>query len=102
MSGFTAVHNERLEGLAEEHGITLGKAMLINKVLDSIPYYSFDGLEYLNINELNALLDPKLADVTVVSPPVKAFRAELRGSLRKRCHACHKLEYKLQHCKQPP
>ena len=114
--GFTAVHNERLEGLAEEHGITLGKAMLINKVLDSIPYYSFDELAYLNINELNALLDPKLADVTVigtprtniisadeaalsaleaagfrdtvltpisggyVSPPVKAFRAEFRGS----------------------
>ena len=114
--GFTAVHNERLEGLAEKHGITLGKAMLIQKVVDTMPYYGFDELTYLNINELNALLDPKLADVTVIGtprtniisadeaalsalesagyrdtvltpisggyadPPVRAFRAEFRGS----------------------
>lgn len=114
--GFTAVHNERLEGLAEKYGITLGKAMLIQKVVDTMPYYGFDELTYLNINELNALLDPKLADVTVIGtprtniisadeaalsalesagyrdtvltpisggyadPPVRAFRAEFRGS----------------------
>ncbi|MBR5949534.1 MAG: PepSY domain-containing protein [Clostridia bacterium] len=114
--GFTAEHDSRLEGLAEKNGITLGKAMLIQKVIDTMPYYGFDELTYLNINELNALLDPKLADVTVigtprtniisadeaalsalestafrdavltpisggyVSPPVRAFRAEFRGS----------------------
>ena len=67
--GFTASHDTELEKLAEQHGITLGKAMLINKVAESIPYYSFDELAMLNISELNMLLDPKAADVTHIGTP---------------------------------
>ena len=67
--GMTAVHDTELEKLADRYGITLGKAMLINKVAESIPYYSFDELVMLNISELNMLLDPTLADVTHIGTP---------------------------------
>ncbi|MBR4636542.1 MAG: PepSY domain-containing protein [Clostridia bacterium] len=67
--GMTAVHDAELEKLADRYGITLGKAMLINKVAESIPYYSFDELVMLNISELNMLLDPKAADVMHIGTP---------------------------------
>jgi len=67
--GMTAVHDAELEKLADRYGITLGKAMLISKVAESIPYYSFDELVMLNISELNMLLDPKAADVTHIGTP---------------------------------
>lgn len=67
--GMTAVHDAELEKLADRYGTTLGKAMLINKVAESIPYYSFDELAMLNISELNMLLDPKAADVTHIGTP---------------------------------
>ena len=67
--GMAAVHDAELEQLADRYGITLGKAMLISKVAESIPYYSFDELVMLNISELNMLLDPKAADVTHVGTP---------------------------------
>ena len=67
--GMTAVHDSELEKLAGKYGITLGKAMLINKVAESIPYYSFDELAMLNISELNMLLDPEAADVTHIGTP---------------------------------
>ena len=67
--GMAAVHDAELEQLADKYGITLGKAMLISKVAESIPYYSFNELVMLNISELNMLLDPKAADVTHVGTP---------------------------------
>ncbi len=67
--GMAAVHDAELEKLADRYGITLGKAMLISKVAESIPYYSFDELVMLNISELNMLLDPKAADVTHIGTP---------------------------------
>ncbi len=67
--GMAAVHDAELEQLADRYGITLGKAMLISKVAESIPYYSFNELVMLNISELNMLLDPKAADVTHVGTP---------------------------------
>ena len=67
--GMTAVHDAELEKLADRYGITLGKAMLISKVAESIPYYSFEELVMLNISELNMLLDPTLADVTHIGTP---------------------------------
>lgn len=67
--GFTASHDTELEKLAEQHGITLGKAMLIQKVVDAMPYYGFDELVVLNINELNMLLDPNTSGMTHVGTP---------------------------------
>ena len=67
--GMTAVHDAELEKLADRYGITLGKAMLISKVAESIPYYSFEELVMLNISELNMLLDPTLANVTHIGTP---------------------------------
>ena len=67
--GFTARHDEALESLAKEHGVTLGKAMLIQKVVDAMPYYSFEELVVLNINELNMLLDPNTSGMTHIGTP---------------------------------
>lgn len=52
----TAQHDAALQALADEHSITVGKAQLIQALINRNPLYSFDALSKLSINELNVLL----------------------------------------------
>ena len=52
----TASKDQALKTLAEDHHITVGKAQLIQTILDAHPAYDFDALSGLTINELNVLL----------------------------------------------
>lgn len=57
--------NEALRKLANEYGITVGKAQLINQILTMNPLYTFDKLSGLTINELNLLMkNQKMSEVT--------------------------------------
>ena len=51
------VHDgDALRGLADTYGISLGKAALIQKILDQTPLYTADELAQLNVHELNVLI----------------------------------------------
>ena len=47
--------DSNLRQLAETYGITLGKAQLIQQIIDQSAFYSFEDLVPLSINELNLL-----------------------------------------------
>jgi len=64
----TITGDESLRRLAETHGITIGKAQLIQALLSESALYTFDDLKPLSINELNLLLNRKTAATT---PPVE-------------------------------
>lgn len=49
--------DSNLRQLAETYGITLGKAQLIQQIIDQSAFYSFEDLVPLSINELNLLTE---------------------------------------------
>ncbi len=51
--------DDKLNELAEKNGISLGKAKLINKILDCNSLYTFENLVSLTINELNLIASSK-------------------------------------------
>ncbi len=53
--GQTLDHDETISAAATDHGITEGKAQLIQRILDKNSYYTFDELAALSIHELNLL-----------------------------------------------
>ena len=52
----TVVRSSELQQMAEQYGITLGKAQLIQDILSRSTLHTFDELAPLTINELNLLL----------------------------------------------
>ena len=65
----TVVRSSELQQMAEQYGITLGKAQLIQDILSRSTLHTFDELAPLSINELNLLLGketPAATQVTVV------------------------------------
>ena len=52
----TVVKSDELQQMAEQYGITLGKAQLIQEILGKNSLHTFDELAPLSINELNILL----------------------------------------------
>ena len=69
----TVVKSDELQQMAEQYGITLGKAQLIQEILGKNSLHTFDELAPLSINELNILLGKEGAEthVEVVGTPVK-------------------------------
>lgn len=59
--------DDDLEKLAEDYGITLGKAQLIRAIIANNSQYTFEALVPLNINELNLLLESGKLDIGVDS-----------------------------------
>lgn len=55
----TVVKSDELQQMAEQYGITLGKAQLIQEILGKNSLHTFDELAPLSINELNILLGRK-------------------------------------------
>ena len=53
----TVSSDAELQKLAEEYGITPGKAQLIRQIVNQNPLYQFEDLVPLSINELNLLSD---------------------------------------------
>ena len=64
----TVVRSSELQQMAEQYGITLGKAQLIQDILSRSTLHTFDELAPLSINELNLLLGKETAatQVTVI------------------------------------
>lgn len=52
----TIAHDHALQPTADQYGITLGKAQLIQQIIDQDARYSFDTLASLSINDLNLIL----------------------------------------------
>lgn len=62
----TVVRSSELQQMAEQYGITLGKAQLIQDILSRSTLHTFDELAPLSINELNLLLGKETAAATQV------------------------------------
>ena len=58
----TVVKSDELQQMAEQYGITLGKAQLIQEILGKNSLHTFDELAPLSINELNILLGKEGAE----------------------------------------
>ena len=52
----TVHDDDALRGMADTYGISLGKAALIQKILDQTPLYTAGELAKLNVHELNVLI----------------------------------------------
>ena len=63
----TVVRSSELQKTAEQYGITLGKAQLIQDILSRSTLHTFDELAPLSINELNLLLGKETAAATQVT-----------------------------------
>ena len=64
----TVTEDASLQAMAETYGISLGRAQLINSILEKDPTKTFDDLAALTVNELNLLAESKQAatkDLTV-------------------------------------
>ncbi len=51
----TVTADTELRKLASDHGITAGKAQLVNTIIETNPVHTFDELAVLSINELNLI-----------------------------------------------
>lgn len=65
--GQTIRENGDLQQLAEQYGITQGKAQLIQQILDSTTGHTFEELAPLTINELNLIISTGTSSVEKVS-----------------------------------
>ena len=63
----TVNEDDTLQQMADQYGITLGKAQLIQDILSANSLHTFDELAPLTINELNLLLGKETAATTHVS-----------------------------------
>lgn len=64
----TITISDELQSLADQHGITPGKAQLIQQIVTQNPRYTFEDLVALSINELNLIIesgDRRLGRVTI-------------------------------------
>lgn len=52
---------------ASDHEMSQGRMLLIQKIIDNNPYYTFDELSQLTINELNLLLSSQNIEVQTVT-----------------------------------
>lgn len=53
----TVTADDALRSLADTYGITVGKAQLVQQIMNASPLYTFESLAGLSINELNLLLE---------------------------------------------
>lgn len=63
----TVVRSSELQQMAEQYGITLGKAQLIQDILSRSTLHTFDELAPLSIHELNLLLGKETTAATQVT-----------------------------------
>lgn len=58
----TIAQDHALQSTADQYGITLGKAQLIQQIIDQDASYGFDTLASLSINDLNLILHHGITD----------------------------------------
>ncbi len=63
----TVTANDDLRKLADTYGITVGKAQLVQQIMNTSPLYTFESLAGLSINELNLLLESHSTSESTVS-----------------------------------
>lgn len=67
----TIKKDKKISKLAEEYGITNGKAQLINKIIGKYPEYSFTELAPLSIHQLNQIFSGKKVEISGNTQPEK-------------------------------
>lgn len=65
--GQTVTADDQLNQLAQQYGISVGKAQLIQDIIASNPTYTFDSLAGLSVNELNLLISSNKVSVENVT-----------------------------------
>lgn len=75
----TLTSNSDLEKLANEYGITVGKAELINKILAANPMYTFEDLVGLSTTDLNLLATSNKNNVQDITTSGTASEANYIG-----------------------
>ncbi len=75
----SAIHDGDVERLADQYGVTLGKAQLIRQLCRQNSFYSFDSLCGLSLNELNLLSESGDLKLENVSSQGTASTAALAG-----------------------
>ena len=78
----TTSSNSELEQLAKKHNITIGKAELINKIVESNPMYTFESLVPLSTTELNLLASSPKNHVENVNTKGTASEKNYIGSTK--------------------
>lgn len=79
----TITESSSLQQLADQYGITLGKAQLIQEILDSTTEHTFEELVPLSINELNLIIGTAGAETEKVyatgNASDKAYIGEMKA-----------------------
>ena len=77
----TVTTDAELSSLAEQYGLTPGKAQLIRRITESHPQHTFEDLAGLSVNELNLLLSsaPNAAESSTSSAVSSTGRASDRA-----------------------
>ena len=77
----TVTTDAELSSLAEQYGLTPGKAQLIRRITESHPQHTFEDLAGLSVNELNLLLSsaPNAAESSASSAVSSTGRASDRA-----------------------
>ena len=86
--------NSDLETLAKKHGISVGKAELINKIVASNPMYNFEDLVNLSTTELNLLTNSSKNNVNNVNTSGTASEKKYIGKDKVKEIVFKKLEIK--------
>lgn len=79
----TVAKNSGIQSLADEYGITAGKAQFVNEIVASNPIHTFEELAPLSINELNLLTTSSTVTTTVESVGQASDKAYIGGDRAK-------------------
>lgn len=72
--------NQELQAKADEYGISLGKAQLIQQLVDQNPTLTFEGLAGRTVNDLNLLLSSQATTLSTVSSTGQASDGSYIGT----------------------
>lgn len=84
----TASEDEALKSLADANSITVGKAQLIQTLVERNPLYTFEALSKLTINELNILLGKQPTEADFIQTTGSASKSAYIGEQQALENAC--------------
>lgn len=84
----TASDDETIRSLADANSITVGKAQLIQTLIERNPLYTFEALSKLTINELNVLLGKQASEPDAIQTTGSASTGAYIGEEQALMNAC--------------
>ena len=84
----TVTGDETIRSLADANSITVGKAQLIQTLIEHNPLYSFEALSKLTINELNVLLGKQPVEADAIQTTGSASTGAYIGEEQALANAC--------------